>query len=218
MITTPVPEHTLRKLQIFAALPSDKFSELADQVKGIRIERLKTLDLESLPGNYIYILVSGVVEVSAYAGGLGAMFLEIVAAGEVFNLTSLLPDKANPIQCRALTDCLIARVPAQTFCDLVLAVPIDKFRMILELSIGRWWTGRPSWYSTATQLAVNGRLSAVLVELSRRFGVKDSRGTIITLALTRHKLGQLIGASRQKISLEIEALARSGKVVKVKGW
>lgn len=54
----------------------------------------------------------------------------------------------------------------------------------------------------------------MLSELSRQFGVADSRGMIINLRLRGDDLAELIGASRQTISLEIEDLVRRGKVIR----
>ena len=53
----------------------------------------------------------------------------------------------------------------------------------------------------------------MLLESSRQFGVADSRGMIINLRLRGDDLAELIGASRQSVSLEIEDLRR-GKVIR----
>ncbi len=213
MKTTPVSADALRRLMLFGRLPAEILSDVAAQITTIRLARLRTLQLEKSHGGYVYVLVSGVAALNARHNSFGPMFRGIITAGEVFNLGALLPDQAS-LQCTALTDCVIAKLRPKTFSELVVGVPLEKFRLILELSIGRWWMGPPSWFSTTTKYAARGRLGAMLVELSRKFGVKDSRGTIITLTLTRHDLGQLIGVSRQKVTMEIGMLAKAGKLVK----
>jgi CRP-like cAMP-binding protein len=212
--TTPVGADALRKLTLFGRMPAELLKNVATQLITIRLDRLGTLQLEKPRAGYIYILVSGVLVLSARRNSFGSTFREIITTGEVFNLNSLVSNQTNRFQCKALTDSVIAKLRAKTFSELVVGVQLEKLRQVLELSIGRWWLGAPSWFSTTTELAARGRLSAMLVELSRKFGVRDSRGTIITLSLTRHALGELIGVSRQKVTMEIEMLAKAGKLVK----
>ena len=121
----------------------------------------------------------------------------VVVAGEIFGLHSLLRDPVHKFRCDAFTDCVVGQIQAREFCEAVARVPFDSFKSIIEMSLGRWWWGLPVWYSRMTRLSVRDRTMAVLLELSRQFGVADSRGMIINLRLRGDDLAELIGASRQ---------------------
>jgi CRP-like cAMP-binding protein len=56
------------------------------------------------------------------------------------------------------------------------------------------------------------RLEAALLELARKFGVADSRGTLIDLRLSQKDLAALVGCSRQQLHALIEKLVE-GRVV-----
>ena len=42
----------------------------------------------------------------------------------------------------------------------VVRVPFDRFKSIIEMSLGRWWWGLPVWYSRTTRLSVRDRTMA----------------------------------------------------------
>ena len=60
------------------------------------------------------------------------------------------------------------------------------------------------------------RLAAVILDLGRRFGVRDSRGTIVNLRLTHSELAGLIGATRETVSVSVTRL-RKHKILETDG-
>lgn len=56
------------------------------------------------------------------------------------------------------------------------------------------------------------RLAGLLLELGRTFGVRDSRGVIIDLRLTHRELAQLIGATRETVSVSIVEMRNEGLI------
>src|SRR5580700_10249012 len=203
-----------RRLKIFEGLSASELQNLATRMRPLRIKRSQSIIVEGLPANDLYVLLSGVVKVSATNGTSGAVLMGVIVAGEIFGLHSLLRDPVHKFQCDAFTDCVIGQIKAREFCDAVVRVPFDRFKSIIEMSLGRWWWGLPVWYSRTTRLSVRDRTIAMLSELSRQFGVADSRGMIINSRLRGDDLAELIGASRQTVSLEIEDLVRRGKVIR----
>jgi CRP-like cAMP-binding protein len=51
------------------------------------------------------------------------------------------------------------------------------------------------------------RLAAVLLDLARKFGVADSRGTLIDLKLSQRDLAAMVGCSRQQVHALLEDLS-----------
>ena len=48
--------------------------------------------------------------------------------------------------------------------------------------------------------SAHSRLASLFLELSKTFGVRDSRGVIINLKLTHKEIASLIGATRETVS------------------
>ena len=127
--------------------------------------------MDGLPPNDLYVLLSGVVKVSATNGANGAALMGVIVAREVFGLHSLLRDPVHKFQCGAFTDCVVGQIQAREFCEIVARVPFDWFKDIIEMSLGRWWWGLSAWYSRTARLSARDRTIAILLELSRQFEV-----------------------------------------------
>jgi CRP-like cAMP-binding protein len=80
--------------------------------------------MEGLPANDLYVLLSGVVQVSATNGATGTVLMGIIVAGEIFGLHSLLRDPVYKIECNAFTDCVIGQIRAPEFCETVARVHV----------------------------------------------------------------------------------------------
>jgi len=60
------------------------------------------------------------------------------------------------------------------------------------------------------------RLASCFLQLALRFGVRDSRGTIVNLRLTHREMAGLIGATRETVSFSITDL-RQKKLIETEG-
>ena len=58
------------------------------------------------------------------------------------------------------------------------------------------------------------RLAGALLELAEKFGVRDSRGTLLTIKLTHADLAELVGASRQRTTEQLNDFEREGVITR----
>ena len=90
----------------------------------------------------------------------------------------------------------------ETFVGLVLGVPLERFSRTLEVTVGRWWIMLQR-YTNFVGLSVRERLAGALLELAMKFGAEDSRGILLTLKVTHADLAELVGASRQRTTEQL---------------
>src|SRR5712692_1522285 len=69
-------------------------------------------------------------------------------------------------------------------------------------------------YPSFLGLGLVERIAVALLELSLEFGVQDSRGVLIRIALTQGQLADLVGASRAKVGQVLLDLERQKIVVR----
>jgi hypothetical protein len=69
-------------------------------------------------------------------------------------------------------------------------------------------------YPAFVGLGLSRRLALVLLELAAEFGVRDTRGTIMGITLSHQMLGEMIGASRPKVSVAMSSFVREGMVLR----
>src|SRR5260370_25685065 len=171
---------------------SDQAARLASHAAALKVRRDDAIFMEGEASSRVYILVSGAGKL-CYVNRVQGVLVGFVGPGEVFGLSSLLPDTTRPFRCEAYSDCSVAVVKPEVFVDTVLGVPLERLSLILDATVGRWW-GMVVRYANFVGLALHARLAAPLRELAATFGVRDSRGTLLTIKLTHSDLAELVGA------------------------
>ena len=58
------------------------------------------------------------------------------------------------------------------------------------------------------------REEEALLELAEKFGVRDSRGTLLTIKLTHADLAELVGASRQRTTEQLNDFERESVIAR----
>jgi CRP-like cAMP-binding protein len=85
--------------------------------------------------------------------------------------------------------------------------------VVLDVTVGRWW-GMLVRYANFVGLGLRERLAGALLELAEKFGVRDSRGTLLTIKLTHADLAELVGASRQRTTEQLNDFEREGVIAR----
>ena len=160
----------------------------------------------------MYVLLQGVAKLSILKGK-ESVLVGLVGAGEVFGASSLLRDEVRPFRCDAFNDCVVAAIAPDIFVETLLGVPLDNLSRVLELTVGRWWSMLIR-YANFVGLGLRERLAGALLEVATKFGVRDSRGMLLTLKLTHADLAELVGASRQRITEQLIEFERERMIIR----
>jgi CRP-like cAMP-binding protein len=59
---------------------------------------------------------------------------------------------------------------------------------------------------------VNAKLAELLLRLAAEYGVDDSRGTLVSLKITHQEMANLIGSTRETVSLTLSQFKRRGLI------
>ena len=59
---------------------------------------------------------------------------------------------------------------------------------------------------------VNSKLAELLLRLGSEYGIDDSRGTLVALKITHQEMANLIGSTRETVSLTLSQFKRSGLI------
>ena len=207
-----VDAKSLTRLKSLAWMPDDQAARLAAASAALRVRREEAIFREGEASSHVYILLSGVAKL-CYVNRNQRVLVGFVGPGEVFGLSSLLPQTTRPFRCEAYSDCLVAVVKPETFVDTVLGVPLERLSIILDATVGRWW-GMLVRYANFVGLGLRERLAGALLELAEKFGVRDSRGTLLTIKLTHADLAELVGASRQRTTEQLNDFEREGVITR----
>jgi CRP/FNR family transcriptional regulator, cyclic AMP receptor protein len=196
-----VDVQTLGRLRTLAWLSRDQLEGLAQSLESIKVRRRHPIFYEGEASDRVYVLLSGVAKLS-FLNRAEKVLVGLVGPGEVFGVSSLLPNATRPFRCEAFSDCLVGVGRPSTFVGLMLGVPLERFSRTLEVTVGRWWSMLQR-YTNFVGLTVRERLAGALLELGAKFGANDARGILITLKLTHADLAELVGASRQRTTEQL---------------
>jgi CRP/FNR family cyclic AMP-dependent transcriptional regulator len=191
---------------------SEQAARLAANSTGLKVRREDAIFMEGEASSRVYILISGVAKL-CYVNRDQRVLVGFVGPGEVFGLSSLLPQTTRPFRCEAYSECIVAVVKPEVFVDTVLGVPLERLSLILDATVGRWW-GMVVRYANFVGLGLRARLAGALLELAEKFGVRDSRGTLLTIKLTHADLAELVGASRQRTTEQLNDFEREQVIIR----
>lgn len=204
---------SLRKLKGLAWLSADQIGRLEAHLHTRKVRRQETIFFEGELSEHVYILISGAARLMFLTRDNQRVLVGFVNAGEVFGVSSLLPQMRRPFRCEAFTDCWVGSLKTEFFVEVVLGIPLQSLRRTMDATVGRWWAMLLR-YANFRALALRQRLAVALLELGEKFGVKDARGTILTLNFTHGDLAELVGASRQRITEQISDFEREKAVIR----
>jgi len=203
---------SLTRLRSLAWMREDQAIKLASEASALKVARDHPIFQQGEASSKVYILLTGVAKL-CYVNRDQRVLVGLVGPGEVFGLSSLLPPTTRPFRCEAFTDCTVAVVRPETFVDTVLGIPAERLSLVLDVTVGRWW-GMLVRYANFVGLGLRERLAGALLELAVKFGVQDSRGMLLTVKLTHADLAELVGASRQRTTEQLNDFEREQVIIR----
>src|SRR5579862_115131 len=159
-----------------------------------------------------YILLSGTVELCRI-DGMRSRVVAIMSPGVLFRMPMMAPGVEHTFRWIALNDCRVAQLTTSSFISISLGVPPANFLKVADWENQRWGylMGR---YPSFLGLGLQGRVAVALLELSVEFGVQETRGILIRIALTERQLADLVGASRAKVGQVLRDFQRKKVVIR----
>ncbi len=111
----PASVAELARIGLFAELPGETLSKLADRMKREEVEAGTVMIREGKPGDRFYVLLTGIAGVSQ--SSLGGR--RILRAGDFFGEVALAMDVPRTATITAMTPCVVASCDEAAFDELV---------------------------------------------------------------------------------------------------
>jgi CRP/FNR family transcriptional regulator len=155
----------------------------------------------------LHLLLDGRMKTLRFSEDGRVMILDLLDTGEVFGEMALVAEEGvEPTYVEALEEVEIETFPRFAL-DGVL-----RGRSALALGIARLMAARRKRLErrleTQVFQRVPVRLASLLLELAERFGDPLEGGTMVDIPLSQQDLGNLIGASREIVSLTLSEFRR----------
>jgi CRP/FNR family transcriptional regulator len=163
-------------------------------------------------GGGLHLLVDGRLKTLRFNEDGKVLILDILKAGDVFGEMALVVTDAAPIYAQALEAAVVETVPRFAVEEAMRNRPA----LALEIArvVGQRRNSLERRLESQVFQSVPQRLRELLLDLAERFGKERAEGTLIDIPLSQQDLGNLIGGSREIVSLTLSELRRRGVVFK----
>jgi CRP/FNR family cyclic AMP-dependent transcriptional regulator len=200
----------LKKIPLLSELSADSLSRLAELVELTEVRRRQVIYLPGDPGHSVYFVNGGRVKISKVTRDGKELTLAYRGPGEVFGEIVLVDGGPREEMAEAVDNALLTVIPRADFEQLVERERTVAFRLTKVLAQRRREVEAKIEHLVFKD--VNAKLAGLLLRLAGEYGVDDSRGTLVTLKITHQEMANLIGSTRETVSLTLSQFKRRGLI------
>ncbi len=196
----------LNKVSFLQGLNEEQISHLAEHTELREIKRREVVYLPGDPGDSVFLVNSGRVKISKVTRDGKALTLAYCGPSELFGETCIVGNTPREEMAEVMETAILSEIDRGVFENLIshhasvglaLTKLLARRRLDLENKL-----------ETLVFRDVTSKLAELLLNLADEYGIEDSRGTLISLKITHQELANLIGSTRETVSLTLSQFKR----------
>lgn len=200
----------LRKVPLLGSLPGEALEKLAAPSKG---ESFKARQVVYLPGDRsfgVHLIVQGRVKVSKVTRDGKELTLAYRTAGDFFGEACILEGGPREEMVESMEPTVTVEVPREEFERLMREAP--DFTRQLTLALMRRQRELEAKVEQLIFKDVGAKLAELLLQLGEEHGVPGKRGVALSVKITHQEMANLIGSTRETVSLTLSQFKRKGLI------
>lgn len=200
----------LKKIPLLAELGPDVLARLAERIELREIRRREVVYLPGDPGEVLYFVNGGRVKVSKVTRDGKALTLNYCGPSELFGETCLVEGGPREEMAEAMENSMVTEIERGDFEQLLA----ENARLGLHMTklLAERRRDLENKLETLVFRDVTSKLAELLLKLAQEYGVEDSRGTLVALKITHQELANLIGSTRETVSLTLSQFKRKNLI------
>jgi CRP-like cAMP-binding protein len=202
----------LRGLRNLSWLSPRKLNQLAAVLVVSTVEKRDIIITEKSSPEAAYVLLSGIARITCRNRKGDRALVIMVAPGMIPGFPPPVPGISYNFRCEAVTECQIGTIDLESFIEISLGVASDDFKRMAASYLGRWDLVQLRC-ANFMGCTLEERVALILLELSENFGVKDKRGTRLTITPRHQDLADLVSASRPRVTEFLNQFEREHMIV-----
>lgn len=201
---------TLRKAPLLAELPTEALARL---ITDARLETFRGRQVIYLPGDRsfgVHVIGQGRVKVSKVTRDGKELTLAYRTTGDFFGEHCLLDGGPREEMVEAMEPTTTVEVNRDAFAEL-LASSADLGNAFARILLQR----RREIEAKVEQLVfkdVGAKLAELLLRLGSEHGIENKRGLLLGVKITHQEMANLIGSTRETVSLTLSQFKRKGYI------
>jgi CRP/FNR family transcriptional regulator, cyclic AMP receptor protein len=214
-VSAQAQERLLTKLSSMG-LPRSAATALLERHMLVRYPKGAELFTMGAPADVIFAVLTGLVKVHSSRAGSDPVLVEIAGPGDLVGYADFADadgGRSQLFEATALTNTCVALFTRHQIAEVLKSLEPEALLRITE-SINSMWSSVVYRYATFLGMSLRKRLEIVLGELAGRFGVPDSRGTLLLPELAQEELAEMIGSSRPMVSKLLTEMTDRGMLIR----
>ena len=198
----------LRKIPLLADISADSTQRILKCLELREIRRRQVVYLPGDPGDAVYFVNGGRLKVSKVTRDGKELTLAYRVPGEIFGELCLVEGGPREEMAEAMENALISVVDRAVFEQILVKEGAMGARLVKVVA-----RRRRDVENKIEQLIfkdVNAKLAELLLRLGDEYGTEDSRGTLVSLKITHQEMANLIGSTRETVSLTLSQFKKRG--------
>ena len=196
----------LRKIPLLEGLSTEQYRGLIGLVEVRELQRRQIVYLPGDPGEHAFFIQGGRIKCSKVSRDGKELTLTYVAAGEFFGELCVLEGQPREEMAEAMKNSIVTLLPRERIRALLEAESHIAFRFIKVIGDRR--RAMETKIEHLVFRDVHAKLAALLLELGREYGKETEDGVQIDVKITHQEMANLIGSTRETISLTLAAFKR----------
>jgi CRP/FNR family transcriptional regulator, cyclic AMP receptor protein len=200
----------LRKSPALVEAPAESLNKL---MAGAQFSTYRARQVVYLPGDRasgVHFVGNGRVKISKVTRDGKELTLAYRAAGDFFGETCLLDGGPREEMVEAMEPCTAVEIPQEQL-DHLLKANVDVAYPFIRTLITR----RRDLEAKVEQLIfkdVGSKLAELLLRLGSEHGIENKKGLVLGLKITHQEMANLIGSTRETVSLTLSQFKRKGYI------
>lgn len=196
---------------ILDVLSADERALLMGKARRVRIAAGALVFSEGDPGDALFVIISGRVEISLMTPDGRKSVLDHLGPGEAFGEIALLDRAPRSATATAATDLVLDRLARAEVMRFVAEHPRALDGLIAELC--RRVRHASDRFSTQAQSSGMARLATVLLTLARKWGERGPDGLLrLETGFSQSDLGAISGLTRENVNRHLRTLVKAGAI------
>jgi CRP/FNR family transcriptional regulator, cyclic AMP receptor protein len=192
----------LKARLISHALPETVVTELIEHHTPINYPKGSMIFLQGAPTDLIYWVSSGLVDILCPEPEGSQIQTSLLGPGDIFGFVEASDSngkQGQAFQARARTNVQLGLVTRDRVLKVLSRLDPPLLVRLLE-EITAMWGSFTHYQARYLGMNFSERMETLLDDLARKFGVKDSRGTLLIPELGHADFAEMIGSSRPMVS------------------
>ncbi|OGP08861.1 MAG: hypothetical protein A3G39_03465 [Deltaproteobacteria bacterium RIFCSPLOWO2_12_FULL_43_16] len=197
--------------KLFSGLNEKEKVEMLSHLKEAVVKKGSFVYTAGDKAETLYILKEGKIKVSRLSEDGKELTIDVLRTGDIFGELVLAGEEERETIAKAVEDSFICAIEKGDFEGLIRKNPIFSF------TITKWMGLRLRRVENRLENIifhdVRTRIISILRDIAVKYGSPVQDGTLITLRLTHQDIANLIGATRETVTVELNNLKREGYII-----